>query len=324
MPLGVNVKSCPAILAFIVGWQAQMAYAKDAVAPASPPSGLHSQSSTKPRNPGTILDRMYDLAGPNAARSLRELNNLIQSHPKSPELYLQRGHAYFIDGDYENALKDYKQALAVDPGCMGAHIAISRVLRGMGKTEEGFKELRIAEEKGNHDVATSAIWESAFVHREHKQMDISLEQYNKCIEEGLVGKSRQAYALFQRGELYLRINKLDKALPDLNEAIKMDPSGALFHTVRAQIYARLNKPKEQLADLSFAIEAEKNRKLNDPMGLAQLGGHLPDLYNTRGRLYQQLGKNDLAERDFKEAKAVQVDALNTVPFQSMPWNPPNH
>jgi tetratricopeptide (TPR) repeat protein len=263
--------------------------------------------------PKTVQDQMYDLVGPNRAHSMSELNNLIKLHPQSPELYLQRGHAYLMDGDSVNALNDFKKALVVDPKCAGAHIGISRVMRGMGNFGAGFEELHKAEQLGNGDVATSALWESAFVHRERKQMDIALEQYNSVIKRGLVGQSRQAFALFQRGELYLRINQLDKAIPDLNAAIKLEPNMVLARMCRSSLYSRINKPNEALADLNSAIATEKATNAVDPFG--GLRGQLARLYKNRAEVYQKLGKNDLAQRDLKAEKEAQMNAIEIAPFQ---------
>jgi len=280
-------------------------------------------TSIHAKGPRSLQDRIYDLVGPNPAHSMAELARLIQAHPNAPEPYLQRGHAYYIDGDYENAMKDFRKALAVDPKCAGAHFGISRVLRGLGRYNEGFQELQKVEQSDNKDDATSALWESAFIHREMKQMNIAIEQYNTVIKRGLVGKTRQAWALFQRGELYLRIGQLDKALPDINQAIKMEPNVVIFRTVRAQLYNVTNKPKDELADLTFGIESEKKENQQDAMGLSSVRGHLPEFYRRRSACYQKLGKPDLAQADLKAAKDSEHADMEVAPFR-LQWDDPTH
>jgi len=324
---GVSAR-CLLIVSTLIIWQCGTTGAKElsgsgaltkSASPGSAPAEMpfpHVSSLNKPiARPKSVLDQMYDLVGPNRSHSMSDLNTLIKLHPQSPELYLQRGQVYLMDGDSENALNDFKKALAVDPKSAGAHIGISRVMRGMGNFSAGFQELKKAEQSGgNSDVATSALWESAFVHRELKQMDIALEQYNTVLKKGLVGQSRQAFALFQRGELYLRINQFDKGIPDLNAAIKMEPNVVLFRIVRSQLYSSLNKPNEALADLNAAIAIEQKMIQLDPFG--GLRGKMVQLYQSRAQVYRNLGKNDLAERDLKSVKASQVDALDVVPFQT--------
>src|SRR5277367_5078372 len=79
-----------------------------------------------------MLEQMYDLAGPHPAHSMKELDEFVRLHPKSPEGYLPRGRAYLMDGDPESAVKEFNKALAVDPKFAPAHIGLSRAMQGMG------------------------------------------------------------------------------------------------------------------------------------------------------------------------------------------------
>jgi tetratricopeptide (TPR) repeat protein len=258
----------------------------------------------------------YNLSGPNRAHSLKELDDSVKQHPQSPAGYLHRGQAYLEDGDSENALKNFHKALAVDPRFAPAHIGISRVMQGLGNYPAAFTELRKAAELGDNDVATGALWESAFLHRELKQMDIALDEYTTVLKKGLVGKSRQALAIFQRGETYLRINQLDKALSDLNAAINLDSNVLLFHVMRAEAYLALNKPNQALTDLNVAIETSRKTTLS--AFTHGVSNRMVSLYRKRAAIYQKLGKKELAERDLKLAKDDEAEILNIAPFRTAP------
>jgi len=271
------------------------------------------------RNPKekSLQNKICDLAGPNPAHSLDELNKDIQLHPQSPEAYLHRGQAYLYDGDTDNALKDFNQAVALNPKFAQAHIGISRTYQCLTKYQLAFGELQRAEAlAGNSDLATSALWENAFLHREVNQMDIALEQYNAVLKKGLVGRSRQAFAQFQRGELYMRIGKFDKARPDIDAAIKVDPDVVIFRLARSHLFESLNKPDQALAEINQAIAIEQRKDRADSQG--DLGWHLGQLYEARATLYRRLGRKDLAARDWKAQRGYQRNMVDMMPFRTDP------
>ena len=125
-------------------------------------------------NQPTLQDRIFRLQGEHPIGSLAKLLKEVSLHPKSADLYLQLGHAYFEDGDASNALSNYQKALATDPNCTQAHIGMSRTYFGIGNNKLGFAELQKAYTEGDRNVSTSALWESAYMHRELHQYDLAL------------------------------------------------------------------------------------------------------------------------------------------------------
>jgi len=253
-----------------------------------------------------LQDRMFALAGEHPIRSATELNKQLNLHPNSADLLLQLGEAYFLEGDADNAFENFHKALASDPKCAQAHIGLSRVYFGLGRNAKGFEELQKAVKEGNKDVASSALWESAFMHQNLGQPELALSDYDKAFERGLSGKLKVSTALLERAEAYLKLHKRELALADLDESIKLEPNELLARKDRANVLRELNRNKEALEDLNACLEICKKYSPN----------WLGKILAQRANLYRIMGRNDLAAKDEQAMKSSQADDYSIMPFQS--------
>ena len=89
--------------------------------------------------------------------------------------------------------------------------------------------------------------------------------------------------------LYLSLDKKDKALENLNQALKLDPKRKYLYQIRASILSEKGKREEALADLGKFIELKPNN----------LRGYL-----VRAKFLQSYGKDIEALADFTKAKEV--------------------
>lgn len=101
-----------------------------------------------------------------------------------------------------------------------------------------------------------------------------------------------ALAYSNRGIVYRRLGKLDLALEDLNEAIRLDAT--------ADAYNRRGLIHQDKSDLENAL-----KDFNDAVRLDS--DHSSALIN-RADLYRQTGKLDLATADYKKALSLDMDA----------------
>lgn len=116
---------------------------------------------------------------------------------KTKEAYLDRGNSYYRSGKYQRAIKDYNQAIHLDPKFTKAYYN-----RG----------LAYGQGKGQFDKAIS--------------------DYTKAIE--LDPKDAMAYN--NRGVTYKHIGQYDKAIDDYTKAIEINPKYALAYYSRGLIY----------------------------------------------------------------------------------------
>ncbi len=112
------------------------------------------EASFRPMTPHTPSTTVKTT--PAAPRSLRtsvpspmvRLNQRIKDNPKDPDAYLERGNLHFTNGNYDEAIADYNQAIQLDPDLSEAYtkrdaaykkrLKMSRVPGYRARTIQGF------------------------------------------------------------------------------------------------------------------------------------------------------------------------------------------
>ncbi len=262
------------------------------------------------------LDKFENLEGEHAARSMKQLDQDITLHPTDANGYIRRGAAWMLDGDFENAQRDFSQALKIDPHSAQAHIGLSRVATAERKWDVTFAELNRAQELGSPETILNVLNESAFLHRELKQYDIALKQYTTVLNAKALSQSKRCMALFQRGETFSRSGKNEAGLKDYNQALKLEPAMIEARIGRAIVYAKLNKLPESLADCTFVIEQERKKFPAQMAGGLQ--SHLSRMYKQRANVYERMGKHDLAVADLRSVQLYDRQTLDAMPFRPIP------
>jgi tetratricopeptide (TPR) repeat protein len=142
----------------------------------------------------------------------KALDTKLSSSSASGAL-MTRGNAYAGKGDWDHALRDYDEAIKVEPKNADAWV-----------------------NRGN-----------AYAHK--NQRDKSTHDYNEAIR--LNPNLAQAYC--NRALDYLAAGNTDKALADLTEAIRIDPKFVGAYSRRSVVLMRLKRTDEALADAQTAV-----------------------------------------------------------------------
>jgi tetratricopeptide (TPR) repeat protein len=118
-----------------------------------------------------------------------------------------------------------------------------------------------------------------------RRYDQAIQDYTRVI--ALWPDRLEAYRI--RGMAFLRKGEFDQAIKDFNRALELDPKLVSAYSYRAEAYRLKGMTENAIRDASMAIN---------------LKGDLPataSAYSTRAKIYQQLGRDDLAEVDFKKS-----------------------
>jgi tetratricopeptide (TPR) repeat protein len=243
--------------------------------------------------------------------------------------WIEKGHA--VQGrhdDFKGAVEAFSRAIELDPTNIKAYYFRARISEKNQEMSDYYKILSI-EAKTTEDHLVRA-----WTYKELDQRDAAFQEFGKAIEKARDNKEK-AYAYFDRGRYYflfrprayvepsdkdipdaleltlqdfsqaialdptepsyfhnrancyLGIGKHDLAIADFTAGIQLDPNNAGLFSGRGQVYERLRKPELAVADLSRAIELE---------GPDDLFAGLD--FMMRANLYEELGKLDLAVRDW--------------------------
>jgi tetratricopeptide (TPR) repeat protein len=277
----------PAVAAedFAVGYATPyVAPAADA-APMSADAAPRTAASQAPRPPVKPINAKIAalIASGNQAvlkgdldRAVRDFSEAIRIDPKYPDTYLERGQTLFKLGETERAIADYSAALARDPQHGAALRARGMAHLYLGKADLALADLSRAIELGEHDPQMLAPIELFYARRSRGSIYESKQQHDLEIAD--------CTALI---ESYAHDAALVEAL-----AANYGNAGAAnilarIYRQRAGAFARRSSAERAVADLTQAIPLSSDR------GYAAL--------IDRSKLHEGLGRNDLAAADARAA-----------------------
>jgi tetratricopeptide (TPR) repeat protein len=171
------------------------------------------------------LDRGWDLAQKgDAAGALACARRALELDPKSPEVHNLLGYAAALDGDTDEALEHYRQAIALDETYLEAMLNAAEVL-----------------------VAPLAEWDEAialcndaldYAETDEEIADCVLLKVDALMGKGDVDEAKRALAMipsgpfenanyeFLIGRAHYETGQIDKAAPLIESAAGKDPSHA--------------------------------------------------------------------------------------------------
>ncbi|KAJ3320589.1 Tetratricopeptide repeat protein 9A [Blyttiomyces sp. JEL0837] len=141
------------------------------------------------------------------------------------------GNAEFKKGAIKEALRHYHTAILYLSGLDNAH------LNAFVKTES-----MAAEVKADIQSTILSIHNNmAACHIKNNAWDRAILACDKVLEK----TPENAKALFRRGQSYLQLNNVDKALPDLKKAAELEPNDVGIRNELAKLKQKLKEYDEK-------------------------------------------------------------------------------
>ena len=166
-------------------------------------------------------------------------NEAIRDNRKVVTAYHDKGYAYYREGEYEQAIVNYNEALQFDPE--NAKIYIDR---GNAYLKKCDIDLDLAD--------------SSEVIRAKNDIDMAIVDYNEAI-----GCSpEEVIAYFNRGRAYIKKSDIELAAAayseivttdELNEAIRRNPKNATVYFRRGYIYFKQGNVNQAIEDYENAV-----------------------------------------------------------------------
>ncbi|MCD6069096.1 MAG: hypothetical protein K0S33_3922 [Bacteroidetes bacterium] len=228
----------------------------------------------------------------NNAAAMEKMNKAIELKSDYADALSYRGYFHHLAKEYDLAITDYLAADKLKHNINGYFIASSYAKAG--KKEEAFKwlevSLTIAENKAllnsiinDPDLESlkgEAKWKEIVAKdwytpyekiiaagnakMEQKDLAGAMVEWNKAI--ALEPANDIAYG--KRGLNYIYEENYDKALTEINEAIRLKAS-SVYYGNRAYIYKKQKKFKEALADYDKAIELDPQNIVQGDMAMVK-------------------------------------------------------
>ncbi|HWB62015.1 MAG TPA: tetratricopeptide repeat protein, partial [Chitinophagales bacterium] len=233
-----------------------------------------------------------------------------QSGPTPTETF-KDGYSAFQQGDYQNAIKNYTDAIHMDPNRQYFYYnrAMAYVAQGnpelavldfrhandLKPTAEAYGQLGLIEyHKGNLKEAQADFENARSLKEDIGEMNFYLGLIyfkNESFEDGL--KCFTAYtdvyktnpeAYYYRGFCEAKLGQYEQALVSLKFATVYKLGDWRYYMKMYDVYTALHDDQRALNNISMVIE---------------LGQRKPEFYSIRAKLYHAVGEETLAEEDLQ-------------------------
>ena len=153
-----------------------------------------------------------------------------ESTNNDAETHISRGNAHFKGGKLDLAIKEYTQAIQLDP-----NLALAYNNRGLIYDEQGKYDLALADYNQALEIDPNlalAYNNRGIVYYQQGKYDLALAEFNKALE--INPEDDKSY--YNRGLVYGSQGKYDLALSDFKKAIEINPELAEAYQYVGVVY----------------------------------------------------------------------------------------
>lgn len=256
----------------------------------------------------------------------REQVELASDDNNKAMAHFNCGVAYSAVQDFQSAIEQYNEALALNPGHVPAYTN-----RGIAK--DALERFEDAIADFNEAIRIDPQNEKAYFGRGSAKAELG--QYSEAIEdyEGAIRvNSKYAIAYLGRGDVQAALGQFPAATADYNRALGISPDYAEAYNGRGRIKFILKQYKEAIADFDKAIGINsKKAEIYYNRGSAKtklvrfmeaiadydkaiaIKPELANAYNSRGAARAELGRHTEAIADYDKALNINrehIEAYN--------------
>jgi Tfp pilus assembly protein PilF len=161
--------------------------------------------------------------------------------PDSAQMHQLMAHEESRQGHSNQAVAEFRKALAIDPHLPGAHFELAELLHSSQEDvakSEAEKEYRLALAENPRDAKSISRLAEIDEHKGNTQQ--ALEEYRKAVKL----QPGDADAKVGLAKILTETNQTDEALALLEEAVRLDPTNATTHYRLGTIYRKLGRSED--------------------------------------------------------------------------------
>lgn len=211
-----------------------------------------------------------------------------------PELLLQMGmEPYLVSfimgercfkaGNYEGALAEYSNAIALKPDFAEARFSRGRIYHNRDDLDRAIADYT-AVIRARDDFAAAYNYRGC-AYAQRGDQARAIEDYTRAI--GLKGDYGDPW--FNRGYSRRERGEYDEAIADFSKLIELEPDNAAAYNQRGTAWYYKGEDEKAIGDFSQAIRLKRDFSL---------------AWYNRGTVWQTLGDTDRAETDLAEARRL--------------------
>jgi tetratricopeptide (TPR) repeat protein len=185
------------------------------------------------------------------------------------------GHALFKEGQSEQPMRHYREALRIKPDYLDAHLNLGQVLLGMGRLEEATNQFAACLKiKPDYDKAHNNLGGALLM------MDQPAQAVNE-FTRALLSNPEYAGAHFNLGLALAKLGRFDEAIEHYAAALRLEPDGPATHKWMGKALSARNQPAEAASHYFQALRLNPND--------AELHANLGAILVQMGRSFEGIG-----------------------------------
>ena len=159
---------------------------------------------------------------------------------------MDRGVAHYFKDDYEAAIKDYDEAIKLDPRASRAFTNRGAAYKKLGRNEQALAD---ESEAIKLDPLVPEYFDNrGLSYADNGDYDRAIADYNEAIR-----LAPQANFLTNRGDSYQFKGELDRAIADYDRALKLNPGFYKAYNNRGAAFRRKGDLERAIADYEQAL-----------------------------------------------------------------------
>ena len=225
---------------------------------------------------------IYDYVG-RRDEAEKEYREALRINPDYADAHINFGNLLYDMGREEDAEAQYREALRINPDSAGAHYNLGNLLKYLGRTEDAEAEYREAL-RINPDYADAHINFGNLLKETGKKDDAEVEY-----REALRINPDSAGAHYNLGNLLKYLGRTEEAEVEYREALRINPDSAVAHNNLGNLLGNMGRKED--------AEAEYREALRINPDSAEAHANL-------GILYSKTGSNEEAKKELVIAKEL--------------------
>ncbi|MEZ2329747.1 tetratricopeptide repeat protein [Mesorhizobium sp. RCC_202] len=210
----------------------------------------------------------------------------IALDPKRASAYFNRGTDWFNKGEDDRAIADFTATIALEPSAGDAFAGRGSAFLRQGKIDAAIVDyqqaIRADPKDGGAHAGLGTAWNKKGEH------DKAIAEY----DEAIALDPTNLLALIGRGFARAKKGELDRAIADYDAAIGVNPESAVAYATRSGAWLDKKDWVRAIADANKAIALDAGNT---------------DAYYYRGVAWANKGNNDRAIADFDQAIALDAN-----------------
>ena len=213
--------------------------------------------------------------------------DVVQKSPTKARGHNNLGIAYQDLGRSDEAIQEYKTALALEPNYAEAHNNLGSIYSKLERPDEAIQEFR---------TALTLKSDNAEAHYNLGIAYQKLERFDEAIQEfrtALTLKPHDAEAHYNLGNVYKDLGRPEEAIREYEAAVTLNPNYAEAHNNLGNLYSIIQKhPDKAIQEYKIALALKPDDA---------------EAHSNLGTAHKNLGQLDKAIQEYKTALALKPD-----------------